>query len=267
VSLTSFIPEVWSARLAENLNKTLVFGQLCNRSWEGDIRRKGDVVHINCLRDITVKPYTPNTDIDDPEQLDGTDMTLSINHAVYYNFYLNDVEAAQANADILDAAMRSAAVKVAEDAEGYILGVIRAGAGIKKTMAPGEGGIYSLLLDIKTAMDLRHVPKLGRKLVIPPAIESELLMDSRFIVGSATADARLREGSVARCAGFDIYVSADLTGEIVAMTEDAVTFASQLCSMETYRREKGFDDAVKGLHLCGAKVIQPDALAVYTVTA
>ena len=76
MAITSFIPKVWSARLTENLHKALVFGSLCNRNWEGDIAQFGDTVHINNLADITVKPYTPNTDIDDPEQLDGAGKVL-----------------------------------------------------------------------------------------------------------------------------------------------------------------------------------------------
>ena len=115
MAVNNFIPKVWSARLQENLQKSLVFGALCNRNWEGDIAQWGDTVHITTLSDITVRPYTPNTDIEEPEQLSGEDMTLTIDHGAYYNFFLNDVDAAQARADLMDAAMRNAAQKLAED--------------------------------------------------------------------------------------------------------------------------------------------------------
>ena len=36
--------------------------------------------------------------------------------------------------------------------------------------------------------------------------------------------------------------------------------------MEAYRREKGFDDGVKALSLCGAKVVIPDCVALVTVS-
>ena len=32
--ITNFIPQVWSARLQENLQHALVFGNLCNRNYE-----------------------------------------------------------------------------------------------------------------------------------------------------------------------------------------------------------------------------------------
>lgn len=267
MAITNFIPKVWSARLADSLHKALVFGSLCNRNWEGDIAQYGDTVHINNLADITVKTYTPNSDIAEPEQLTGTDTTLTIDHGAYYNFYLNDVDAAQANSDLMETAMRNAAYKLAEDTESYILSVIRAGAGTKATGAIPKGGVYELLVNIKTALDEKNVPRAGRVLVVPSSIEGELLLDNRFITGNgAFSEAHLADGSVARAAGFDIYISNDLTDELVAMTPDGVTFANQITHIEAYRREKGFDDGVKGLSLCGAKVVMPSCVYIHTIT-
>ena len=265
MAITNFIPQVWSARLQENLQKTLVFGNLCNRSYEGDIAQWGDTVHINILHDITVKPYDPAQPIDEPEQLSGAETTLTIDHGAYYNFFINDADAIQARADLMDAAMSNAAYRLSCDTETYLVNTIREGAGVKKSVAipaAAEGGLYALLLTIKTAMDGGGVPRHNRKLVIPPALETELLLDNRFITGSAAADSRLAEGSVARAAGFDIYISTDLEGEIIAMTPDAVTFANQLTSVEAFRPERSFCDGVKGLCLCGAKVLIPQAECV-----
>ena len=265
MSVSNFIPETWSARLLESLHKQLVFGALCNRNYEGEIRQYGDTVHINSLSDISVKAYTPNTDIDDPEQLSGTDRTLVIDHGAYCNFYLNDVDRAQARPDLLEAAMRGAARRLAEDTEAYVLSVIIAQAGITGTIAAGAD-MYESLIAVKTALDQNNVPRTGRKLVVPPTVEAELLKDSRFLTaGGSIAEHALADGAVARAAGFDIYISNDLNGQLVALTEDGVTLAQQITKMEAYRREKGFDDGVKALSLCGAKVVLPDCVAVYTM--
>lgn len=268
MAISNFIPQLWSARLQDKLQHALVFGALCNRNYEGEIRQWGDTVHINTINDITVKPYDPSVAIDDPEELSGTDTTLVIDHGAYYNFFINDVDAVQARADLMDAAMRNAANRLASDAESYILSVIRAGAGKKITKAaPGENGLYPLLLEIKAEMDAAGVPRAGRKLVLPPQMESELLLDPRFITGSSAAAHRLCEGSVARAAGFDLFISGDLTNEIIAMTSEAVTFANQITRVDAYRPERGFADGVKGLCLSGAKVIQPSAVCICTITA
>ena len=73
MSVSTFIPKVWSARLQENLHRQLVFGSLCNRSYEGEISKYGDTVHINALTDVTVRAYSPGSDLAAPEALSGTD--------------------------------------------------------------------------------------------------------------------------------------------------------------------------------------------------
>ena len=249
MAITSFIPQVWSARLQQNLQKSLVFGNLCNRNYEGDIAQWGDTVHINTLNDVTVKPYTPGAELDDPEQLSGTDTVLSIDHGAYYNFYLNDVDAAQSRSDVMDAAMRNAAHQLAADAEEYILDIIREEAGIKPAMhmpTEEQGGLYALLLEVKQTLDFNNVPRYDRKLILAPELECELLKDNRFITGSSEA-------------------ANNLEGEFVVMIPDAVTFANQITKVEAYRPEKGFCDCVKGLCLSGAKVTQPKAVCICTI--
>jgi hypothetical protein len=71
-------------------------------------------------------------DIADPGQLSGADVTLTIDHGAYYNFFINDVDAVQARADLMDGAMKNAAYRLALDAEKYILEVIREGAFTEK---------------------------------------------------------------------------------------------------------------------------------------
>lgn len=268
MAITNFIPQVWSARLQENLKQALVFGNLCNHNYEGDISQWGDTVHINMLNDITVKPYTPGMDIADPEQLSGNDVTLTIDHGSYYNFFINDVDAAQARADLMDNAMKNAAYRLAVDTEKYILGVIREGAGAKADLsldAADDAALYNALLQIKSNMDAAGAPRYGRKLVISPMVELGLLKDERFVTGTSEANARLEEGLIARILGFDIYVSHDLENEIIAMIPEAVTFANQITKVDAYRPEKGFCDGVKGLCLSGAKVLIPNAVQVYTI--
>lgn len=44
----------------------------------------------------------------------------------------------------------------------------------------------------------------------------------------------------------------------------ATSYAEQLTEVEGYRPEKSFKDAVKGLHIYGAKVFQKKCLACMT---
>ena len=279
MAVTSFIPEIWNARLLNALRADLVYTNLFNRNYEGDIRQAGDTVHINTITDISIKDYTRNTDIDNPEQLTTADQTLVVDQAKYYNFYLNDVDKAQAMPGLIDAAMASASHGLAESVDKYLAGLLAAASG---TITTGLGSTstpltvtaqsaYELLVDMKTAMDKANVPKMGRKVVLPPEFEGFMLKDSRFAANGGKGENRLENGAVARAAGFDIYISNNVPNtsgakyKVIASTQESNTYAEQLVKTEAYRREKGFDDGVKGLLVYGAKVIRPAAVAVATV--
>lgn len=267
MAIATFIPNVWAARLLQAYEAQLVFGRLLNRNYEGEIKQKGDTVHINTLNDITIKEYEPNTEIDAPEQLTTAEQLLTIDHSAYYNFYLDDVDKVQAAGDLMNTAMTNAANRLAEDAEEYIIGKMLAGA---TNTIDGTDDLYATIVNMKTALDKKKVPQAGRYLVVPPAAEGKLLLDDRFVKsGVQEGETRLQNGRVARAAGFDIYVSlsAQMEGKLVAGVTDAATFASQLTETVAYRPEKGFSDAVKGLSVCGAKVTRPDAICVCTLPA
>ena len=48
----------------------------------------------------------------------------------------------------------------------------------------------------------------------------------------------------------------------LARTKRAIAFAEQLSEINAYRPEKRFADAVKGLHLYGAKAVYPNEMVL-----
>ena len=128
MAVTTFISELWSARLLNALEKTHVASNLVNRDYEGDIKKQGDTVHINSIGEVTVSDYTRNSDITAPQTLSTTDQTLTITQAKYFNFQIDDVDAAQAAGDIMDKAMQRSAYALNDAADSYILGVLANGA-------------------------------------------------------------------------------------------------------------------------------------------
>lgn len=262
MAITTFIPKLWAARLHQAYEADLVFGRLLNRNYEGEIKQMGDTVHINTLNDITIKAYEKNGEIDAPEQLTTEELLLTIDHAAYYNFYIDDVDKTQAAGELMNTAMTNAAHRLAEDAEEYIIGKVLEGATGSVTKSDD---LYATIVNMKVALDKAKVPQAGRYLVVPPSAEGLLLLDDRFVKsGTSEGEGRLQGGRVARAAGFDIYVSLSpkMENKMVASVTDAATFANQLTKTEAYRPEKGFSDAVKGLSVCGAKVTRPDAICV-----
>ena len=282
MAVTGFIPKLWSARLLNALDKSHVFANVVNRDYEGEIKKMGDTVHINTIGAVTIGTYTQNTDFSSgPETLATTDQTLTIDQAKYFNFQVDDIDAAQAAGDIMDKAMTRAAYGLADASDKYIAGILAGAADTtnlvsSSAVALTSSNVYENVVKMRTILDKANVPTAGRWLVIPPEMYALILLDDRFVkTGGEMAEGILRTGLVAQAAGFDIYlsnncvsanVSEKVTYTITGGVDSAATYAEQIVSTEAYRPEKRFADAVKGLHVYGAKVVDKAQLACLKAT-
>lgn len=276
MSVATFIPELWSARLLQGLEKSHVATNLVNRDYEGQIRNQGDKVNINTLSDVAIKTYTPNSDIASPDDLTTTKQQLEITEADYFNIQLDDVDRVQAAGELMDTAMRNVAYKMNDRTDSFILGKIASGVDsgniIGTTVSPVQvtkNNIYESIIEMRTKLDKANVPTSGRTIIIPPEIYALLLQDERFVKSDAVAGQNvLVNGLVGRVAGFDVFESNNVVYDtnnkfwkVTAQVRTATTFAEQIVKTEAYRMEKRFSDAVKGLHVYGAKVTDGTQIA------
>lgn len=276
MSVKNFIPQIWSARLLAHLDKIHVYASLVNRDYEGEITQYGDTVKINQIGDITIKKYT-GAKIDDPDELTGEQNTLVIDQANYFNFAIKDVDNAQTNPKLMNEAMARAAYGLNDTVDSLLAGIMVAGAAgaigsDESPIVPTKDDAYDLLVDLGTELTEKNVPLVGRWVVVPPFYHGFLQKDSRFVGNGTDVNmAILQGGHIGAAAGFQIYVSNNVPNtegakyKILAGTNAGTSFAEQITETEGYRPESNFSDAVKGLHLCGAKVLQKDALATLTV--
>ena len=281
MAVTTFIPELWSARLLYALDKSHVATNLVNRNYEGVIANQGDTVHINSIGAITVKDYTKNTDIAAPDALTTTDQSLVIDQCKYFNFQVDDVDKVQAAGDLIDTAMGRAAYALADVSDAFLLKTIANGVasankiGAKATLtALTASNVYENIVKMRTLLDKANVPTTGRTIVVPPEVYALLLLDDRFAKsGSDSGQNALLNGMVGRVAGFDVFMSNNcVSGNdggsgstayfvITAQVASATTYAEQIIKTEGYRMESRFADGVKGLHVYGAKVTDGSQIA------
>ena len=282
MAVTTFIPELWSARLLYALEKSHVATNLVNRNYEGVIANQGDTVHINSIGAITVKDYTKNTDIAAPDALTTTDQSLVIDQCKYFNFQVDDVDKVQAAGDLIDTAMGRAAYALADVSDAFLLKTIANGVasankiGAKATLtALTASNVYENIVKMRTLLDKSNVPTTGRTIVVPPEVYALLLLDDRFAKsGSDSGQNALLNGMVGRVAGFDVFMSNNCVSGadggsgsntayfvITAQVAAATTYAEQIIKTEGYRMESRFADGVKGLHVYGAKVTDGSQIA------
>ncbi|MGX1133184.1 N4-gp56 family major capsid protein [Streptomyces glaucescens] len=284
MAVDTFIPEVWHADLMVALRKAQIFGQagVINRDYEGDVAESGDTVHIGSLAAPTISTYTKNVTSIDPQTLTTSDQTLVIDQSKYFAFEVDDVDKRQAKSSgqLLNKAASDSAYGLSDLADVFLAGLMTANAG--NVIAAGDAGTpdaaYKIVLALKVKLDKAKIPTSGRFLIVAPEFHALLLQDSRFIDASQYGDggATIRNGEVGRILGFNVMVSLntpagtagtspEVSNFAIAGHAMATTFAEQINKVEAYRPQSSFSDAIKGLHLYGAKVVRPEALAVMDV--
>ncbi|KOG21996.1 P22 phage major capsid protein family protein [Streptomyces viridochromogenes] len=283
MAVDTFIPEVWAADLFVALRHDTVFGQsgIINRDYEGEISASGDTVHIGSLTRPTIATYTKNSTAINPQTLTTTDQTLLVDQSKYFAFEVDDIDRRQARdgGQLLNKAANDAAFGLADTADLFLSALMTANAGnvITAGDAATADAAYKIVLALKVKLDKAKVPSAGRFLIVSPEFHALLLQDARFIDASQYGDSNaIRNGEVGRILGFNVLVSLNLpagtagtapevSNFVVAGHAMATTFAEQINKVEAYRPEGSFGDAIKGLHLYGAKVVRPEALAVMDV--
>lgn len=289
MAIDNFVPEIWSAELLVALRDQLVYGNLCNTDYEGEIAAAGDTVRVNSIGDPSVAAYTPWSTSLTYAQLTDTEQTMVVDEADYFAFAVEDIEKAQALPGAVEQATRNAAVKMAEAIEDHIADTMYAAVNAtgndfgaytadRSDSAAGSetsstvGSPYNLLVGLRTILNRDNVPG-DRWVVVPPEVYALLLLDPRFIDASKSSDpGALRNGFVGRAAGFNVFESnrtpdpTASTYAVIAGHNMATTFASQLREVEAIRLESAFKDGVRGLQLYDAKVFRPECLALASVT-
>tara|TARA_Y100001972_G_scaffold128603_1_gene190463 strand:+ start:2492 stop:3343 length:852 start_codon:yes stop_codon:yes gene_type:complete len=270
--LQNFIPEVFSKLLQAKFYKSSVLPAISNTDYEGEISGQGDKVHIRTVPSVTINDYTGSITNAD---LSTSTVELLIDQAKYYSFKVDDIVAAQADIDMLEAASADAAEGMRIAVETAVLASVVSGATTiesSTTTITASNILERILLAAKT-LDELNIPEEGRYIVMSPEFIS-LLKQSELRQANLTGDATspLRNGEVGRVDRFTVYQSnmlfTDTSGStsgatnVLAGHPKAITFASQFTNSETVRLESTFADAVRGLKVYGSKVVTPDALYV-----
>lgn len=275
MAISNFIPKVWAATLLSALQKNLVFAQpgVVNRDYEGDISQFGDTVNITSVADPTIATYTKDTTAIVPQTLTDSQKVLLVDQSKYFAFEVDDIDMRQARAGgaLLAEAANRAAYKLADITDQYIASLYtgaQAGNQIGTVSVTTAPLAFAQIVKLNQKLNEANVPRQGRYVIVPPWFEALLLQDDRFVrVDASGSDQSLRNGIVGRAFGFDVMVSnncVNVTGDdyaVMAGYSSAITFAEQITKVEAYRPQDAFSDAIKGLHLYGAKVTRADGLA------
>ena len=270
MAIVNFISTVWSENLLKQLDKKYTGVGNCNREFEGEIKNQGSVVKIPGISEVNVSDYQKNSDMTNPETLSDDAILLNINQAKYFNFQIDDVDRAQSNPKLMDHAMKVAAAALANAADSYVYSLYNDSSfEITEDNVTAEA-ILNHIIDLKTEMMKSNVMDPDDVVVELSPSAAGILLKAKIEFATDNGDA-IEAGLLGRVAGCKVYVSNNIHmtdagyHKCYVRTRRAIAFAEQISEVEAYRPEKRFADAVKGLHLYGAKVVYPQEFMVLSL--
>ena len=121
----NFIPTVWNEAIQRELEGSYVFVEDCNRQFEGDVKKQGDSVRILGVGKPTIKKLDregASGDIDSPEELEDSSVTMYVRQISYFNYMVGDVDRAQAVNGLMDALSKETSEALADEVDAYVAG-------------------------------------------------------------------------------------------------------------------------------------------------
>lgn len=262
MAISNFIPTLWSETLYNELEKDYVGVRLSSREFEGEIRGEGDRVKICGVGPVTVFDYTKNQNMPAAEVLSDTERTIIIDQAKGFNFCLDSIDVAQSKKGLMQAAMKEASNALSDVADRYVYGLTDDTVSVIKSESATAESILYAIADARRILMENNVPNSAKiSLEVPPAVEKLLVLAN--VLRSTDNTAALGRGYIGSFMGFDVYVSNNIQKtedglwRCFARTARAISFAEQVSAVKAYEPELRHGDAVKGLHLYGAKIVYP----------
>jgi hypothetical protein len=221
---------------------------------------------------VTVFDYSKNQDMPAAEFLTDSERTLIIDQAKGFNFFIDSIDLAQSKKGLMQAAMKEASNALSDVADRYVYSLTDDRVETLTNSNVNSSNIIHVIAEARKTLMENHIPNSAKiSLEVPPAIEQKLVLAK--ILRSTDNEDALGRGYIGSFMGFDIYVSNNIAKDgdgsyrCIARTGRAIAFAEQVSAVKAYEPELRHGDAVKGLHLYGAKIIYPKEMVFLKLKA
>jgi hypothetical protein len=217
MAINNFIPELWAAALLEVWWNETVFAALVNRDYEGEATR-GNTVNITGVVVPTVRDYAAAGRTTNPEDITDTGIQLRIDQEKSTDFFVDDVDRAQALGS-LSAYADAAGVALVEDSDKFIGSLLVTGGTpvtLSSNSIAGGGGTavtgddaFNVVKDIRKQLNKNAVPSAGRVCVMNAEFEGLLLQANSKLTTFYQADDTegLRNATVGQLLGMRMVTS------------------------------------------------------------
>lgn len=282
-TVSSSIPELWAAELQVALRKALRYANICNRKYEGEIKRQGASVRITTVADVPITNYARNTDIS-LNTLTTTPQNLVVDQAKAYGFFWDALDQTQtATKGIMQEAVSRAAYNLRDTMDQYVAATLAAALPAANQLpdatsvgsGAGDDDPFKILVRLSQVLGENNVPDDAEMdVVVPYWYAAELKIDPRNSSFGTPAN-REQYGNgllgLDYASGLRIWVSNNVpttdadaqTGQftVLATYPDAITLAEQMTEFAVKDNPYRFGSNCLGMHVYGAQVTRSYAVA------
>lgn len=262
-------PTIWNNRLVTALKRVLIFANLTNQNYTGDVTR-GGTVKINQIGEVDVNDYTAYSDMTF-QTLDDASLSMKIDQQKYFAFQLDQTDVRFIPPDVMGAGIDRGMYRVRNTIDAFIAGkYTEAGVTYGTAASPKQassGTIVQYLAEFRETLLEADIPAENLWATVPPWIFTKL-----FLAGVAdkmpNADV-FAQGWVGGIAGFSrLYMSNNCamsntttTTVLASSGNEAIAYAGAIDGdIRILPAEARRATNVDGLWVYGAKVVRPDML-------
>lgn len=264
------IEKVISAEIMRTNEDNLLANRICNTSFVGDIKNRGDSVTFIGLNDPTVYDYEGTVTYED---IQDSATVLRIDQDKAFSFKVADLEALRSSLGLKDSQAKRASYNLKKEVDAYVFGLYEQAENYfedAKSVTPAN--VLQLIGEVKEILETKNVQDGRIWIVVPPFVKTKLMLAGiKFQINNGVNGS----GTIGFTdeLGCDLYVSNQLAAEengtvhLMAGSYSAIAYAEQVLDIQYIDRlENSFDSAVRGRIVFGAKVIKPEELVDVPVT-
>ena len=264
----SSIEKVISAEILRTNEDNLLANKVCNTSYVGDIKNRGDSVTFVSLNDPTVYDYNGSITYED---VNDSATKLLIDQDKAFSFKIKDIEALRSSVGLEDSQTKRASYLLKNQVDTYVFGLYTNAGVTLDEIAATPANVLNTVATMKQKLEEANVPDGRTWIVVPPFVKTKLMLAGiKFQINNGVNGT----GAVGFTdeLGCDIFVSNQLAAAngktmMLAGSYSAIAYAEQVLETQVIDRlEDSFDKAVRGRLVFGAKVIKPEELVCCPVT-
>lgn len=279
MAVTNFQQTIWSKSILKELKTITSLRNHCDFKYEKDSKNAKEVKILSVTRP-TIRTYVPGTEIT-LEGLTDASQLLKLDQYRYFNFEVEDIDKAQSVPGLMEDASRQSALGLKEEGDKYVASIVKTA-----TEATSGALAQSSVIALTTSNAMASVEAGFTKLYennVPVSEPLYLEVSPKVFTTyrqsltelSTNNPEIIKKGAVGKINNAFVCIenllptgkkatgstSDDVTYNILR-TGQAIAFAEQIDKVEAYRPEKAFQDALKGLYVFGAKIVNPKEIYI-----